>query len=375
MGRSALTDFDAFVPGVRLFFGEPVPGTISLEKRSDAAQDAACVRVRDRWSGRTLARLIFQAATHSMRTRTAQLTAPSLLLLALAASPPIRAQEGGIEVFAAETLFSQGWRISQSYLYKIQDDVYSGATRVHDPQDERIEEHRTVTDIAFGVTPGWTLSGLVPLIYRSRTADRGVGQGSVESSGLGDIAVLSKLRIFKRDWARGSFNLAWIAGVELPTGSTRAEDDGRRLPPRLQVGSGSWDPFSAVSATLDIERFRFDAQLFGKVNTEGSQSFAAGDFLSVELDAAYRFLHTRYPGPTASAKVGVQWRHQERGEVSGRAIGNSGFDEIVLRLGVTVHPVPWLDFVVSLDLPVHRDYRGTQLSRDARAILAIGFHH
>jgi len=84
----------------------------------------------------------------------------------------------------------------------------------------------------------------------------------------------------------------------------------------MQPGSGAWNPFAAVSATLDIARLRFDARAFYKRHGEGAQDLQPGDFVSLEVDAAYHFLHTRYPGPTASAKLGLQWRRQDRDELA-----------------------------------------------------------
>ena len=67
------------------------------------------------------------------------------------------------------------------------------------------------------------------------------------------------------------------------------------MPPGLQPGSGSWDPFIALSGNVSLDRFRFDASVFYKVNTKGAQQFDEGDFLSIQGSAAYRFLFTKYP--------------------------------------------------------------------------------
>ena len=283
------------------------------------------------------------------------------------------AQEGGIEVFAAGTLFDDGWRVSESYLYKRKGTLYRGTSEVSDPQDRLFEEHRAVTGIDYGLFPGLTLSALFPVVYKRQEQRVAGSRETLESFGLGDIALLGKYRVYKDDWKRGAFHLSLIGGLEFPTGDTDADEDGIRLPPSLQPGSGSWDPFAAVATNLNLNRVRLDALAFYKLNTEGSQDFKEGDFFALEFAAAYRFWHTKYPGPTASARVGVQWRHRERAELDGKWLTDSGSDEIVLRPGLTFHPLPSIDLTLSVEVPVYRDLNGEQLGRDVRAFLALGF--
>ena len=299
----------------------------------------------------------------------------ALLALALLAGLPARpasGQEGGIEVFAAETLFEQGTRLSASYLYKRKGHLQRGSGEVSDPQDRLFEEHRFVAGLDHGVLPRLTVSALLPVVYRHLRATTGGTRNHQEAFGLGDIALLGKYRLYKTDWPRSSLNLSLVGGLELPTGDTGAREDGVRLPPSVQVGSGSWDPFTALSANMSLNRLRFDALVFYKINTEGTQEFEDGDFLALETDVAYRFLHTVYPGPTAAARLGIQWRHQWRAEQHGVTLVNSGSDEILLRAGLGFHPVPGVDLTLSVDIPLYQDFRGEQLAFDVRTFFALG---
>ena len=128
----------------------------------------------------------------------------------------------------------------------------------------------------------------------------------------------------------------------------------------------------AVSANLNRGRARFDAVAFYKLNTEGSQDFEKGDFVSLEVDAAYRFLHTKYPGPTASAKLGLQWRHDGRDTTSGDKLSNTGTTALLARTGITWHPTPASDVSLSVDLPIHQRVNGKQLGLDNRVFVAVG---
>ena len=95
-----------------------------------------------------------------------------------------RAQEGGIEVFAAQTLFDQGWRVSESHLYKRKGNVYRGSNRVSDPEDRLFEEHRAVTGLDYGLLPGLTLSALIPVVYKRQEQRTAGNKETLESFGL-----------------------------------------------------------------------------------------------------------------------------------------------------------------------------------------------
>jgi hypothetical protein len=297
-----------------------------------------------------------------------------LCLSALLSCPlsSARAQEGGIEVFAAETLFARGWRVSESYLYKRAGSFYRGSHAANDPKDRVLEEHRAVTGIDYGFFPGLTVSALIPVVYKRQKQRLTGSPRTLESFGAGDIAVLGKYRYFKRDWQRSAIHLAVITGLEVPSGDTGEDENGVRLPPNLQPGSGSWDPITALAANLELNRWRFDALALAKWNTEGAQDFEEGDFFALELDSAYRFWHTKYPGPTASAKLGIQWRHEESDRMDSRRLADSGLDELVLRAGLTFHPIPRMDLTLSADVPFYRDVKGEQLVREVRTFFGFG---
>ena len=72
----------------------------------------------------------------------------------------------------------------------------------------------------------------------------------------------------------------------------------------------------------------------------------------LEVAAAYRFLHRKYPGPSASARIGLQWRHDGRSELDGLSLSDSGSDELRLRPGLGWHPKPNIDISLSVDIPL-----------------------
>ena len=243
-----------------------------------------------------------------------------------------------------------------------------GSNKTKDDLDRTLTEHRLVTSVAYGFRRDLTLSALLPVVRRELKSDA----GDARNSGPGDLVLLAKYRAYKKDWRRGAAHVSLIGGMELPTGETDARRAGARLDPSLQAGQGAWNPFVGVSGNASFNRFRFDALAFFKLNTEGSQDLERGDFFSLETDVAYRFLHAKYPKATASAKLGLQWRHEGSAQLDGSRLVNSGGDELILRSGLTWHPAPRWDVTLALDVPLYQDFEGEQLALDYRTFFAVG---
>ncbi len=305
-----------------------------------------------------------QAPIRSSRTHFLLLGAVALLLL----TSPMASQEGGIEVFASETIFASGTRVSLSHIFRSESNLLQGSDSIPDPLDQKRLEHRLVVGVDHGLRRDLTLSALFPLVSKELESNA----GDLRGEGVGDLALLAKYQAYKQDWRRGAFHVATIGGLELPTGATDVRDGGAKLAPGLQPGKGAWNPFVGLSMNLNQDRWRFDALAFFKLNTEGSQDFEEGDFLALELDGAYRFWHTKYPGPTASAKLGTRWRHQERSSQAGATLANSGFDQLLVHAGLGWHPAPEIDVSLQVEVPVYEDYGGAQLGLDYRTFLAVG---
>ena len=289
--------------------------------------------------------------------------------LTIALSTAAFGQDGGIEIFAGETIFTSGTRVSVTEIWKVKKGLIDGSSDVTDPLDRRFEEQRTVVGVNHGFARGWSFSALLPLVSRSLDSTA----GDVSSSGFGDVSLILKHRFHRLDWLRSAWHSAWIFGVETPTGETGARDGGARLSPSLQAGSGSWDPFLGLATTLSLDLWRFDFVALFKENGQGAQSFEEGDKLTLALSGKYRFLHEQYPGPSASATMGLKWGHTWHAEVHGSNVSNSGGDELLFKFAMGWHPRPDLDVGFSLDLPLYEDFNGSQLGLDNRLQLSLGW--
>ncbi len=301
------------------------------------------------------------------------------LLLAIAVglgvvftAPRADAQQGGVELLAPEMLFAKGWRFSLTALHKEERDLYQGTRTVTDPLGQRFSEQAVVLGADYGVRPDFSLSVLVPYVYRELRVFDGTRHTHLTAEGVGDVVLLAKWRAWKKDWRRGAAHWAFVGGMEFPTGEARERRGGVRLPTKVQAGRGAWTPIVATSANLELDKLRFDWVGLLKLNQEGASDLRKGTVYSTELDAAYRWWHAPYPGPSHSVKIAVVYRHESRARQFGSDVRNSGSDIVIVRPAMTFHFTPATTIKVSYDWPVYRDYNGQQLGYERRFAVAFG---
>jgi len=296
-----------------------------------------------------------------------------VLLAALALPAGAAAQDGGIEVLSGNTIFESGTRISLSHLYSSRGSFFRGSDEVVNEDDRSMREHRAVLGFNYGLLPELSLSLLLPYVSKEESRHPGGVTQRSSSEGLGDAALLGKYRFFSEYWTRSAFHISAIGGLELPTGST---DEPGATGPSMQPGSGSLDAIVGLGLTLSTGRYRFDTHVIYKANNEGDGNFSEGDFFTIGGSFAYRFYHAKYPGPSASAKIGLSWRHEAPDELGGEARADTGLDELRLRAGLVYHPYPEIDLVALVELPVYGDYRADavsgQLALDVRTFFGFG---
>jgi hypothetical protein len=276
-------------------------------------------------------------------------------------------RDGALDVFDGETLFEGGLQLTVDGIRRARTQLYRGRERVSDPLDRRWTEERLTLTANYGLWPDLTLSLLVPFVSR-----RAEMEGDTDRAlGPGDVAAVAKFRAWKRDWHLGSFNWTLFAGGEVPTGRADVHDDGERLPPWLQPGSGSWDAIVATAATFEQDRFKLNGVLLGQFNGRGSRDYATGDVLVAELTPGWRVVVEPYPGPLLRLELGLQYRHEFAASRNGERIDDSGGDELRLKPAAVFWPRANWGIILSGEIPIWRELRGEQLGLDGSVLLAV----
>jgi hypothetical protein len=291
----------------------------------------------------------------------------TLLLLALAVP-----QEGALDVLDGETLYEDGWLFTLGYEHVLKGTLRDGSDRESDPLDRRQLDQSAVASAHYGLRYDLQLSLIVPYVSRTLEIDDPAGPDRYSADGLGDVTLAAKWRYYRPAIEGVAFNFAMLGGVDLPTGSDDERDHGALLPPDLQPGSGSWDPFLGTGLTYEPGRWRLNAFGFYKHHGEGGHDYHHGDQFFLELAAGNRFWLEPYPGPFMRADLLLRYRHEGRDTDGGNIVHDSGGDQVTVGLNWAFRPRPTLDFQVSFEIPIYESVEGTQLVEDYSLFFAFG---
>ena len=285
------------------------------------------------------------------------------LLLGFSSVSPLRAAP---QTFNTALPVAEGeFVFREQFVYERSGDDPSGADRDR-------TAWALVSVLGYGITPDLALFGVVPYVDKSLKTTQGGIRHERGANGLGDIGLFGRYTVHKRDWPGRTFRVAPFLGLELPTGKDDEIDSLGRLPPSVQPGSGSWDPFGGVVLTYQTLDFQIDAQIGYRANTEAN-GFAFGDVARVDGSLQYR-LWPRELGPGVPGFLyGVlesNLIYQDKNEIAGANDPNSG--------GLTLFILPGLQYVTKrwiaeagVQIPVVQDLNGTALERDT--IVRTGF--
>jgi len=195
--------------------------------------------------------------------------------------------------------------------------------------------HEGDFNFTWGFHPNFDLALLVPVVtHRFSSA----GAGTVGGTGLGDIMMLVKYRLYRRDSERGTTQASISFGPKLPTGRTGLTGmNATLLPATLQPGSGSTDFFLAGNWTytglFNLRRLVADEDFHSQLRTTGTQDTRLGNNMESRFWLSYRPYEAKsgerewFIGPELS------WLYSANESIGGSVQQGSGGQ--VLLAGIT----------------------------------------
>ena len=197
----------------------------------------------------------------------------------------------------------------------------------------------------------------------------------VDHDGFGDITLGGKYRILREDDILETTQVSFLGGVKFPVGDDDETKNGRRLPPSLQLGTGSFDFFTGVAFTHQVDRIRFDADFIYQLKTEAND-IEIGDVVKLDVAFTFRLTPDEFPDEGNVDQVNlvmeVLTQFQEKAEIGGRSNDNSGGTLVFLAPGLQYIPESgaWLG-EVSFQWPVLRSLNGNQDAVDWGAFVGV----
>lgn len=284
--------------------------------------------------------------------------------------------QGVLDVLDGETLYEGGSLVTLGFEMERGETLRAGRDRIDDPADTSESTLRTTFAWQYGLRHDLQLGIAVPFVRHARDSDI----EELVGSGLGDVELLAKWRVFRWDAPGKALNVALLGQLSLPTGEDDAESGGLRHEPELQAGSGGLDPALGLGVTHEPGRWRFNAAALHRWRTDSDgDGFALGDEFVAELAVGNRFWLEPYPGPFMRADLVFRWYHEARSETQPIALPldsplrDSGGDRATLGLNWAFRPRPALDLQLGLEVPIWQDVHGTQVGEDWALDLSLGF--
>jgi len=282
-------------------------------------------------------------------------------------------QEGALDILDGETLYEDGWLFTAGVEVQRSSRLLRGSSSVSDPLGRVRTDVETTVSAHYGLRHDLQLSVILPYVSRHLKLDDPAGPDRLGADGVGDMTFVGKFRFKRWDGDGWALNLAAIGGLELPTGESDARDGGVRLPPELQPGSGSWNPFVGAAITHEPGRWRFNACVLYQRNGQNSDNIKRGDEFFMELAGGNRFWLEPYPGPFMRGDVMLRYRHRASDSIDGASDPDSGSSLVTLGATWAFRIRPTIEIEVAVEVPIFESVDGTQLSDGFSVFFVFGY--
>jgi len=156
-------------------------------------------------------------------------------------------------------------------------------------EQERSVEHFHTAELFGRYVPHKRVQILASLPYTYRNQASNVS-GEFTGSGLGDATIAGMYTLLSTPDTMGKkvrHNLLIGAGLKMPTGASRLEQNNEVLHPNLQPGSGSWDPNINLRYILRVQRWGISSMVNYRLNTTNAHGYKFGDRITGLVGAFY----------------------------------------------------------------------------------------
>jgi len=268
-------------------------------------------------------------------------------------------------VWGAPITFNTALPVQQGGAVLREQLIYDKNSRDPPPANRDVRVSGLISVLGYGVTRDFALFGVLPYLDKRLDMDMGGQRVSRSDQGFGDLMVIGRYTAYESNVPGRTFRVAPFLGVKAPTGSDDAQDGLGRLPPPIQLGSGSWDWLGGAIATYQTLDFQVDTQLSYRANREAN-GFRFGDVGTFDVSFQYRLWPQQLGSGVPAFLYGVlevNLVHAEKNRVGGIRDPNSGGTTLFLSPGLQSVTRKWI-LEAGVQIPVAQDLNGTALEND-----------
>jgi len=240
-------------------------------------------------------------------------------------------------------------------------------------QDRALEIFMMPQTVVYGFTEKTSMILTIPFLSKELESPTDGIRTSRGDTGVGDLLLLGKYRVYTRDYPAATSRFSVVAGTDLPIGQSGDADARGKLPRDLQLGSGSADPIVGAAYTWQSLDDEWDVSLTYQFNTTANK-FEFGDVLTYTVAYQRRVWPIGLPERGLYAQWNVvleangQWEQQVQDH--SRRIDNTGGHLLFLSPGVQV-ATKYFVIESSVQLPVLQNLNGNQVEPDFTLVGSI----
>ncbi len=278
--------------------------------------------------------------------------------------------EVGVNFVEAEPLFAGGLQLYAAHRHSFATRMFDDFTPVRNRDSLFTSDHRLGIGANYSLPralPGeWTLSMVVPMIWREFRAHAQDRVITDRVRGIGDISLGARMRYLwwvpGDDSQRGA-SLSASVIVDLPTGESGATTSGVYVPRDLQLGRGSFSlTFTHVAAYSNnkLELAAHTSYQWRSAGVGGS-GYDFGDNFAQDFEVKYRVIQEKFPGNTMFLALGLMFSHTDYDRDNGARVNDTGASALYLEPKIQWHPKPWWELKAYFSVPIFRDGHHHQL--------------
>lgn len=214
----------------------------------------------------------------------------------------------------------------------------------------------TGVEITYGITGDWAVG--IELPYMS------VDEGSMSSSGRGDIKLFTKYRFWRNDTLGAQESASVLLKVDLDTA------DGAENP---SLGTGTTDTIIGLTYGYEGRKWYRWVGIRYRLNGTNDAGLQRGQKVLFDLVGGMRFRPTGYLEPDTVWLLELNGEYGDRTDLNGTSISNTGGTELFISPGIF-----WTkrNFAIKagIQIPIASNLNGAQDESDVRAKITFEWH-
>lgn len=219
----------------------------------------------------------------------------------------------------------------------------------------------------------WRLMTFLPFNINHQTSD----EGTVNKSGLGDIALLASYKLIDLNDKKGNNRVMqqlWIGGgLKLPTGKFEVDpaDPDMAAMANSQIGSGSTDIMLNAMYNLNINKTGISTTLNYKINTANKDNYQFGNKLTAASFVSYSFTSTK-SGVDIIPNAGLLYEHSAGNKIDNAKVNLTGGHLLLAAAGAEIN---FNKFAVGFNaqLPVAQNFAENQTKSKSKGMVHVSF--